>query len=148
MRPIDFNGWVRVVIFSLFFLLAVAYLRQDVFDRMQFARFGREVVATVVEEAEMRPRPGGAQYDHRLEYEGRTAKCELPSPLAVGSHVAIEYVPRPRRDLVRVLPASWPWGSVMFLPLAIVSAMAVVQEFRGLSWWRPVLIVYWQRKTG
>ena len=146
MRPIDFNGWVRVVIFSAAAVLFVLCIRQELYERMAFARWGRQATATVIEPAKMVPRPRDVQYAHRIEYDGRKGKYELPSPLPVGSHLAIEYVPLPRRDLIRTLPAAWPWELPFLIVMAPAMALAVVQEFRGLSWWRPVLIVYWRRK--
>ena len=146
MRPIDFHGRVRIVIFSAAVVLFVLCIRQELYERMAFARWGRQAVATVIEQAEMIARPRAVQYEHRIEYDGRKATYELPSPLPVGSHLAIEYVARPRRDLVRVLPAAWPWGTLFLMVMTPALAMAVVQEFRGLSWWRPELIVYWRRQ--
>ena len=144
MRPIDFNGWVRVVIFSAAVVLFVLCIRQELYERMAFARWGRQAVATVIEPAEMVPRPRDVQYAHRIEYEGRKATYELPSALPVGSHLAIEYVARPRRDLVRVLPAAWPWATIFLTVLTPAMALAVVQELRGKSWWAPQLIVVWR----
>ena len=146
MRPIDFHGRVRIVIFSAAVVLFVLCIRQELYERMAFARWGRQAVATVLEPAEMVARPRDVQYAHPIEYDGRKAKLELSSPLPVGSHLAIEYVARPRRDLVRTLPAGWPWGTLFLMVVTPALAMAVVQEFRGLSWWRPVLIVFWRRQ--
>lgn len=144
MHSIDHRGWLRVLVFSAAIVLFVLYVRRDLSERMAFARYGRSATATVVEEAEEVPRPGGHNFAHRIEYEGRTATYESASRLPLGSQLAIEYVARPQRDLVRVLPADWPWASIFLLVVTPALALAVVQELRGKSWWAPQWIVVWR----
>jgi hypothetical protein len=130
------NAWVRVGVFSATVVLACAYVHWDIGTRLEFAKHGRNATATVVKELDEIRRAGSMEYVVRVEYEGRTARLESKLPLPVGSQVEIQYVPRPKRDLVRVAnSAGVPLGSIFMLVLGGASVLVVVQELRGRSWW-------------
>jgi len=138
------KSWLRIIIFSAAIVLFVMFVRHDIAQRMAFARHGKQAAATVVAELDKVRRPGGNKHVARIEYDGRTAEIESDSRLPLGSKVAVEYVPRAKGDLIRVLPASWPWASIFCAGLAVALALAVVQELRGQSWWAPQLIIVWR----
>lgn len=138
-----YKSWLRVFIFSAAILLCVMFVRNDIAQRMAFARHGKQATATVAAELDKIRRPGGNKYVARIEYDGRTTEIESDSRLPLGSKVAVEYVPRAKGDLIRVLPASWPWASIFCSCLGVALALAAVQELRGRSWWAPQLIIEW-----